>query len=232
MLLRPQEIEQTPLRTVWEVGVPFEAHAYAHLKDEVRGVLSLVKNLLVDGVPSQDIVLVARDDAGYGPTVLEVAREYGVSVQALYQVSVADTRVGFWLRLLFEALTEGFPLETTARVLMHPLGPGMLDLQWARSGKVRPREAKAWKEIGADLSLLAWPDEDTRALWLERFDTLLEAHALKNKVASWPREVLALANLKEATEWLGDPAEETISREHFLWELEETLRTATSPAHP
>ena len=35
---------------------------------------------------AEDIVLVARDDASYGPTVLSVAQEYGVPVQALYQV--------------------------------------------------------------------------------------------------------------------------------------------------
>jgi hypothetical protein len=43
---------------------------------------------------------------------------------------------------------------------------------------------------------------------------------------------VALANLREAVEWLKNPVEEAISREQFLQELDEVLRTATTPAHP
>jgi hypothetical protein len=84
-------------------------------------------------------------------------------------------------------MAEDFPFETTARVLAHPLGPGMLDKQWARARKVRPRGAKGWEEIGSDISLLAWPEEDARARWLERFDALLEAYNLQRKVTFWQR---------------------------------------------
>src|SRR5215204_2429077 len=38
--------------------------------------------------------------------------------------------------------------------------------------------------------------------------------------------------MQEAVEWLRERAEETISREQFLRELNEVLRTATTPAHP
>ena len=229
---RGWEVEQAPSETMWEARVSPEAHSYPHLEAEVGGVLAQTKALLADGVPPQDVVLVARDDAGYGPTVLEVAHEYGVPVQALYQVPLSDTRVGFWVLLLLEAMAEGFPFESTARVLAHPLGPGMLDKQWARARKVRPRGAEAWEEIGADLSLLDWPEGNTRQGWLERFDALLENYALQRKVASWPREVVALSVLKETVQWLHEPAEEEISREHFLREVDEVLRTATTPAHP
>jgi hypothetical protein len=167
---RAWTVERDPASVVWGVRASFEADEYSHLEAEVRGNLTRIKALLVDGVPPDDIVLVARDDAFYGPTVLSVAREYGVPVQALYQIPLSDTRVGFWVDLLLEAMAEDFPFETTTRVLAHPLGPGMLDKQWARARKVRPRGAKVWEEIGADLSLLAWPDEDTRTGWLERFE--------------------------------------------------------------
>ena len=97
-------IEMKPPQASWDVEVPVEAHVYPHLEAEVRGALAQVKVLLAEGVSSQDIVLVARDDASYGPTVLSVAHEYGVPVQAFYKVGLSDTRVGYWLNLLLEAV--------------------------------------------------------------------------------------------------------------------------------
>jgi hypothetical protein len=122
---RGWKIEQAPPQASWDMEVPVDANVYPHLEAEVRGTLAQVKTLLADGVPPGDIVLVARDDASYGPTVLAVAHEYGVPVQAFYKVPLSDTRVGYWLNLLFEAVIGGFPFESTARFLAHPLGPGI-----------------------------------------------------------------------------------------------------------
>jgi hypothetical protein len=221
-------VERANSQAAWEMGFPVEAHVYPHLEAEVRGVLAQVKVLLVDGVSPQDVVLVARDDAFYGPTVLSVAREYGVPVQALYRVPVSDTRVGYWLHLLFEAVAEGFPFETTARVLAHPLGPGLTDKVWREVRRVRPRGAVAWEEAGVSLPFPAWPEEDTRAGWVYWFGALLESHALKKKAASWSREVSALAALREGVGWIGEPAEERISRyksTHFT----EHLNSGSAP---
>ena len=225
-------VAQVHSHAPWEVKVPLEAHAYPHLEAEVRGVLAQVKVLLADGVPPDDIVVVARDDASYGPTMLSVAREYGVPVQALYRVPVSDTRVGYWLDLLFEAMVGGFPFEITARFLAHPLGPGIPSGRWARARKVHPKGVSAWEEVGVDLSSLGWPEEDTRAGWTHRFSELFEAYALDRKVRSWPREVAALSAAKAAVVWLGEPAAETISRERFAEEVEEVLRSTSTPAHP
>jgi hypothetical protein len=101
-------IDKMPPQASWDVEVPLQAHVYPHLDAEVRGALARVKVLLADGVSSQDIVIVARDDASYGPTVLSVAHEYGVPVQAFYKVGLSETRVGYWLNLLLEALVGGF----------------------------------------------------------------------------------------------------------------------------
>ena len=225
-------IERVPSQTAWRMAMPVEAHVYPHLEAEVRGVLAQVKVLLAEGAPSDDIVVVARDDASYGPTVLSVAREYGVPVQALYKVPLSDTRVGYWLNLLFEAVVGGFPFETTARFLAHPLGPGIPSERWARARKAYPKGVSAWEEVGVDLSSLAWPEEDTRAGWLGRLNELFEAYALDRKVRSWPREVAALSAAKAAVGWLGEPVAETISRERFVEEVEEVLRSTSTPTHP
>lgn len=225
-------VEWTSLRSAWDTGKSVAAHSYPHVEAEVRGALAQVKILLADGVPPDDIVLVARDDASYGPTVLSVAREYGVPVRALYKVPLSDTRVGYWLNLLFEAMVGGFPFETTARFLAHPLGPGIPSGRWAKARKVHPKGVSAWEEVGLDLSPLAWPEEDTRAGWLSRLDDLFEAYSLARKVHSWPREVAALATVRSAVEWLGKPSAETISRERFVEEMDEVLRLTTTAAQP
>jgi hypothetical protein len=164
--------------------------------------------------------------------VLSVAREYGVPVQALYRVPVSETRVGYWRSLLLEAMVSGFPFETTARLLSHPLGPGIPSGQWIQARRLRPRGAEAWEEIGVDLSFLAWPREGTRAGWLDKFNSLLESYAVNRKVNSWPREVVALSTAKAAVEWLGEPVEERISRKRFIEEVDEVLRVTSTPAHP
>jgi RecB family exonuclease len=225
-------VEREPIGKVWGVGEHIEAYSYPHLEAEVRGALARVKMLLTEGASFDDVVLVARDDAAYGPTVLSVAREYGIPVRALYRIPISETRVGYWLGLVFEAMIEEFPFESTARFLAHPLGPGMPAHQWTKARKVRARGAAAWEEVGVDLSLLDWPVEDTRADWVKKFDALLGAHTLKKKAASWPREMVALARAQDAVEWLGEPAEEPISRKSFVEEIGEVLRATTTPACP
>ncbi len=225
-------VERTPPHAVWDMGIPVDAHSYPHVEAEVRGALAQIKVLLADGFPPDDIVLVARDDASYGPTVLAVAREYGVPVQALYKVPLSETRIGYWLNLLLEAMVGGFPFETTARFLAHPLGPGIPSGRWARARMAHPKGVSAWEEVGVDLSSLVWPEEDTRAGWMHNFGELFEAYALDRKVPSWPREVVALSAARAAVGWLGEPVAETISRERFVAEVEEVLRSTSTPAHP
>ena len=225
-------IDKRPPQASWDVEVPVEAQVYPHLEAEVRGALARVKILLAEGVSSRDIVLVARDDASYGPTVLSVAHEYGVPAQAFYKVGLADTRFGYWLNLLLEALVGGFPFETTARFLAHPLGPGIPSGRWAGARKAHPKGAAAWEEIGLDMSSLAWPEEDTRAGWLGRLDRLFEAYELDRKVRPWPREVVALSAARSAVGSLAEPPEETISCRRFVEEVGEVLRLSTTAAHP
>jgi RecB family exonuclease len=225
-------VEWTSIRAAWDTRIPIDAHSYPHVEAEVRGALAQVKVLLADGIPTDNIVLVARDDASYGPTVLAVAREYGVPVQALYRVPVSDTRVGHWLNLLFEAVVGGFPFETTARFLAHPFGPGIPSGRWARARRAHPKGLAAWEEVGLELSSLAWPEKDTRAGWMSRLKVLFEVYSLDRKVHSWPREVVALSAAKAAVGWLVEPGEEMISRERFVEEVGEVLRLTTTAAHP
>ena len=212
------------------------------LRPKYGGLWPKLRSSSLTASLAEDIVLVARDDASYGPTVLSVAHEYGVPVQAFYKVGLSDTRVGYWLNLLLEAMIGGFPFETTARFLAHPLGPGIPSGRWAGARKAHPKGAAAWEEIGLDMSPLAWPEEDTRAGWLGRLDELFEAYALDRKVRPWPREMAALSAARSAVGSLAEPPEETISCRRFVEEVEEVLRLTShrsppsgqwrGPAHP
>lgn len=227
-------VQTTPSPDTWSPRVPTTAHVYPHLEAEVRGVLAQVKALLTDGASYEDLVIVARDDAFYGPTVLSVAREYGVPVRAFYRLPLAETRVSDWLRLLLEAASDGYPFESTARLLAHPLGPGMPEKDWPHVRKTRPAGLQAWSEAGMPLPTTwphGWPLEKTRAGWLGRLDALLDANDFGRKTSSWRSEVIALMNLKNAAAWLGEPEEEVLSRADFLRELEELLYVAATPAH-
>jgi RecB family exonuclease len=229
-------VKEAPLKSVWKPAAAVEALEYPHLEAEVRGTLARVKALLVEGVPQDDIVIVARDDAFYGPTVLSVAKEYGVPVRLLYRVTVADTRVGAWLKMLFEAAEEGFPFEMTARLLAHPLGPGLSRKGWAEARRVRASGSAPWEECGVKLAHLdlphIWPDEDSRAGWAGRFEELLRACDLRSRVGSARREIIALARLREAIGWLAEPQEEETSRERFIAEIFEAMSVTSTPAYP
>jgi len=233
---RGWSVKEAPMEGVWEPGAAAEANEYPHLEAEVRGALARVKALLVEGVPQDDIVIVARDDAFYGPTVLSVAKEYGVPVRLLYRVAVADMRVGAWLQLLFEAAEEGFPFEITARLLAHPLGPGLSRKGWAEARRVRASGSATWEECGLKLAHLdlpqIWPDEDSRASWVRRFEELLRACNLGNRVGSARREIVALARLREGIGWLAQPKEEVIFRERFIAEVFEAMSVTVTPARP
>jgi RecB family exonuclease len=226
------EVTLEPLSEPWAVRAHTEAYSYPNLEAEVRGVLREVKALRARGVPPSDIVVVARDDDAYGPKVLAVAREYGILVEALYQIPAGATRVGAWLELALRAVGEGLPFEAVAGLLAHTLGPGLGTEQWARARQWHPHGHTAWAEIGADVSPLVWPIQDTRQGWTERVDRLSDVYGLSSKVAAWPREIIALATFRRSVTWLGQPKEESLTREAFLSELGELLHTLTVPAQP
>lgn len=115
-----------------------EAHIYPHLEAEVRGVLAQVKSLVSQGISASEIVLVSRDDAQYGSTVLDVAQEYNLPVRAFYGVPLISTRLGAWIELLIEVIQEKFRFESTAKLLSHPLCCYLSANIWREARKQHP----------------------------------------------------------------------------------------------
>jgi CRISPR/Cas system-associated exonuclease Cas4 (RecB family) len=208
------------------------AHCYPHLEAEVRGVLGQVKSKLAEGCPPDEIVLVARDDALYGPTILAVSWEYGLPVRALYAVKLAETRLGAWVRLLLESVVTGLGFESTARLLALPLGPGLTDKQWREVRRHHPSGASKWKSLGINLSSLAWPNSDTRAGWVSLLQNQMQASDLGRRTGFWAREIIAFHTLQNELPVIGEPASEVLSLEAFVGEVLELTSLLTVPAHP
>ncbi len=234
---RGWRFDKHPAASVWTVdeGVSVDAQAYPHREAEVRGALAQIKELLADGANTEEIVLVSRDDSGYGPTVLAVAQEYGVPVRALYRVPLTETRLGSWLSRLLEASASRFPFEETAHLLRHPIGPGLSSERWSAARASQASGVEGWAEVDVDLAdfaLSSWPAEDVRAGWVKRTEAFLRRHGLEDRANAWPREAVALSHLEDALGWLASPEDERVPRAGFLRELSELLPMVTTPEQP
>ncbi|PLS85444.1 MAG: hypothetical protein CYG60_12530, partial [Actinobacteria bacterium] len=235
---RGWRLEKEPAPSAWTIGegISVGAQVYPHREAEVRGALAQIKELLADGANPKEIVLVSRDDSGYGPTVLAVAREYGVPVRALYRVPLTDTRLGSWLSRLLEASAAGFPFEETACLLRHPMGPGLPPEPWIAARASQASGVEGWAEVGVDLADLSlassWPAEDVRAGWVARTEAFLRHYGIEDRANAWPREAVALSHLEDALGWLASPEDQRVPRAEFLRELSELLHLVTTPEQP
>jgi len=209
-----------------------KAHIYPHLESEVRGTLAQVKNLLSQGTPANEIVLVARDETLYGPTVLDVAYEYKLPVRALYGVPLNATRLGAWVELLLKVILEKFSFESTARLLRHPLCSALSAEVWQEARKQHPSDLLKWQSLSVNLSLLDWQHEDTRANWVERMQDVLNKFNLRQGAGRWAREIVAFYEFQEVLVDLSKPEEEVISLEEFAADVMGSLALVTVPAQP
>ena len=209
-----------------------EAHIYPHLEAEVRGVLAQVKSLLSGGTSGNEIVLVARDDAFYGSTVLDVAQEYSLPVRAFYGIPLIATRLGAWVELLIEVIQERFPFESTAKLLSHPLCCHLSANIWQEARKQHPATLLEWQNLGINLALLDWQYEDTRANWVEKMQDVLNKFKIRKGCGRWAREIVAYYKFQDALVDLAKPEDEVISLEEFASDITGTLGLLTVPAQP
>lgn len=215
--------------------IPEQASAVTcpHLEAEVRHALKQTKSLLAQGVPANEIVLIARDDRLYGPMVLDIAWEYKLPVRVLYQIPLAETRLGAWLTLLIDALRHGFPFETTARFLAHPIGPRLSPEQWEQARLTHPKGLSSWEALGLDVSPLAWPESDHPSGWVDRMQQLFHHWSIKHRSGEWARELLAYYRLQDTLRlWAAHTPEPHLSREAFLDDLLDLLTLYAVAVHP
>ncbi|MEX2535220.1 MAG: PD-(D/E)XK nuclease family protein [Trueperaceae bacterium] len=206
------------------------AYAYPDMDAEARGTLAAIKRLLLKGVSPDRMAIVARAEESYGPLLLRVAREYQVSLRVLYQMPLAQTRFGAWLGKFIETVRSGFPFESTARLLAHPLVRALDGETWRKAREAHSSGAEAWGEL---LPLIgeAWPQEASREQFTTRLRLALERLGVARNVMLWPREASAYqAFLDELRALPGGSREITLTL--FVAEVSELTRVLTVAAQP
>jgi RecB family exonuclease len=211
---------------------PANVLAYPDLLTEVRGTLHQVKQLLKDGVSADAIGLIVRDEATYGPTILDVAWEYGLPLRAHFAIPLASTLFGSWVRLVLTAIAADFPFEATARAIMHRLGPGLEDEPWAKARLQHPGGSEAWQSLGLPASWLDWPSHLGRHGWIARVRHLLHDSGVRSRLLPWAREMHAWNALEEGLDELASWADDVISREAAVADLLALTDGLTVPAQP
>ena len=212
-----------PARQVWQVDVPAEALYFPNQEAEVRGVLARVKLLLDEGVAPDDISLIVRDEALYGPLILGVAREYGIEVAAYYALPLKNTRVGSFVVAFMTMLEDAYGYKATTRFLAHPLTDRLDSDLWAKIRAAHPQRLKDWGVLGLELPRL--PGFATRDEFLEVLAEFWDAFELK-----LPREQAALASLKTSLGSLDGSTR--LSRDTFLTQLDDVLHSLTVAVKP
>ncbi|MGA7933645.1 MAG: PD-(D/E)XK nuclease family protein, partial [Kovacikia sp.] len=212
-------------------------HAYPNQNAEARSVLAQIKQLLHDGIPAREIVIVTRDEAAYGPPLLEIAWEYGIPLRALYSIPLSSTRVGAWLTLVLQVIQQQFPFELTARLLSHPLSIAAGADFWATVRQQRPTKFDAWQATvqqltGLDLSPLKLPNRARRDTWVEKLRDIFQAFNLRRRAARWARESVAYNALETGLVALSQPESEILTWQGFADEVLASLATLTTPAQP
>ena len=214
------------------------AHAYGTLEAEVRGTLTQIKALLHEGTPAREIAIIARDEKAYGPKLIDIAWEYGLPLRALYSTPLLTTRLGAWIRLLLEVLDSGFPFESTAKLLSHPLCSNPDGGFWAIARSQHPNSFQQWHKVasehlGIDIVGLSQVNQTRRRdTWVDWWQRLFKTFDLRRRCARWARESIAFNSLQEGLVGLAQPEAETLSWSEFRQQIEDLLESLSVPAQP
>ena len=213
------------------------AYGYSSPEAEARGILTQVKQLLLNGVSARDVAIIARDEVAYGPKLLDIAWEYDIPLRALYATPLATTRLGAWIALLLEVIEQRFPFEATAKLLSHPLCSNPDAEFWSLLRNRRPKGFTAWEEVcrtvlGVDGAVLKLGNRARRETWAENLQTILKTFDLRRRCSRWARESLAFNVFSDALVNLSKPEAEVLSWSELAQEVRDILAIATVPAQP
>ncbi|MHC4607327.1 MAG: PD-(D/E)XK nuclease family protein, partial [Planctomycetota bacterium] len=90
-------------------------------RDEIHDCARRIRRLLDDGVPAEEIALVARSLEPYLPHVEDLFREHRIPVAALPGRPLREHPLAKAARILFRLPLEDFPRAAVLDVLLHPL---------------------------------------------------------------------------------------------------------------
>ncbi|MEB3884859.1 PD-(D/E)XK nuclease family protein [Lyngbya sp. CCY1209] len=215
-----------------KISHSIQFHVYPNLEAEIRGVLAQVKDLIQRGTSAREIAIATRDERTYGPLLLDIAWEYNLPLRIFYQIPLRDTQIGAWMELLLEVVQNNFPFEQTAKLLRHPLARQLTPNLWAKARQTRPNNLDDWQQLGLDLSVLEFPESDTRGNWIERIQMILKKFEIRKNAGVWSREIVAYSKLDQSLVELSRPEGDRISKPAFCREILEIMTLLTAPIQP
>ena len=211
------------------------AHCLHDVDSEVRYVLGEVKGLLRAGVPAGEITVVARDLNLYAKEFALVGAEYRVPTMSSMRVPLSETLVGGLVHRLLSVVERDFRFEETARLLGHPLGPGMSDGTWRDSRRGRTESFHAWLALEESLGCL----EDLRegepksvSHWVKCLRSIFLKFKVRSRAGHIAREIVAYNCLQEELSFLAADEDE-MSFTDFATAIRDILgnvRTAFDPS--
>ncbi|HMS09984.1 MAG TPA: PD-(D/E)XK nuclease family protein, partial [Pyrinomonadaceae bacterium] len=225
-----------------ERGNDGTAIAYPSIEAEVRGTIARAKHLVIEGVRPEKIAIVCRTVQPYASLIASVSREYGLPVEMKHMIPVGQTPVGEFVKLLLgsvgpEAESEGeetvdrpFEFETTARMLLHPLGPGITGDKWPDARRSHPGSLDDWQKLGTDLAILQVPERQSYKEWAAWLVSVFGSFRVREKAGSNAAELTALNRLIDAiNEQTPRQVGRALSFEGFAAEIFDILSMVTTP---
>ena len=208
------------------------ALAYPNLDSEARGVLGQVKELLNAGKSPSSIVLVARNDAAYGPVLLRIAWEYLVPVRALYAVPLRETRLGSWIDQFCQVVLDGLAFEPAYRLRSFSLAPEFLEKDRDAALRQHPSDSGAWSRLGLPEDLLSWPDEAPGPEFAQRLEQVLAHWDFRGSTGRWAQEAIAFNYFQQAVREWRTLVPDWATRKEAVRQVRALLDAVTVPAAP
>lgn len=193
-----------------KVASQASAHSLHDVDGEVRYVLGEVKKLLRAGTPASEIAVAVRDLDLYAKEFALVGAEYMVPTVSSLKIPISETLVGGFVSLLLSVVENDFAFEETARLLGHPLGPGMSDETWRRSRRDRTDNYYQWLSIEDALGCLEdFRDGRTRSAseWVNCLRAIFARFEVRKRAGRSARETVAYNCLQDELAFLADEAE-------------------------
>ena len=212
---------------------PVTALAYSDIDKEVRSTLASIKKLARNGTALTDIVLVVRDLNTYSRSISVSADEYGVPVEIDHSIPLENTGFGGFLSVLLEAVERDFAFEPTARLSMHPFGPGLADRQIAEVRRKRTAGLSQWTELCPQLSSLADRDDRPLSGWIGFLANVADSMGSRARAIGQATEWLSYQGLFDALRATADvESDRTVSFEGFAGIVGEILKEESVPMRP
>jgi hypothetical protein len=209
-----------------------EACAYPDIDAEVRATLGAVKRLVIDGEDPYSIAVVCRDPALYARTCNVVAAEYCLPIRIEHQVPIAATDLGGFIRLFIDAFLSDLPFESTVRMAMHPLGPGLERSKLQAARKVRISGRESWETVWPDLRQIHFEGSAPVSTWVAWLMDAFKLLGVTDRAAHRTREIIALNHLVEALRAVVPIETREIDLEAFAAILSEVMSEETVPMRP